>query len=70
MRLWCGVLLRGHLLLRRILQRLGITSLGALTQIPATQIADRFGTAGLRARHLAAGGDEPLNPRRPPEQLE
>lgn len=52
------------------LQRLGITSLGALTELSTAQAADRFGHPGLRARHLAAGGDEPLHPRRQPEQLE
>lgn len=52
------------------LQRLGIVSLGALAEIPATHIADRFGHPGLRARHLAGGGTEPLNPRRQTEQLE
>lgn len=52
------------------LKRLGIATLGDLAAIPATQIADRFGHPGLRARHLAVGGSEPLRPRRPPEQLE
>lgn len=51
------------------LQRLGITSLGALAELSAAQIADRFGHPGLRARRLARGGTEPLNPRPRPEQL-
>lgn len=52
------------------LRRLGIETLGALADLPADQVADRFGRPGLRARHLARGGSEPLNPRHRPEQLE
>ncbi|HEV7769645.1 MAG TPA: hypothetical protein VGO66_03185 [Solirubrobacterales bacterium] len=51
------------------LERLGIETLAALAQISSDQVADRFGSLGLRALHLARGEDEPLRPRRPHEDL-
>jgi hypothetical protein len=51
------------------LSRLGIRSLGALAALPAADVADRFGLLGVRAHELARGGDEPLRPREPREQL-
>ncbi|MGA9859800.1 MAG: hypothetical protein WBQ18_18190, partial [Solirubrobacteraceae bacterium] len=45
------------------LERLGITTLGELTAVPAAALADRFGKAGLLAHELAAGGDSALSPR-------
>jgi protein ImuB len=51
------------------LERLGVTTLGDLTQLPAEAVADRFGETGLRALRLARGADEPLRPRRPHEEL-
>ncbi|MEA2218081.1 MAG: protein ImuB, partial [Solirubrobacteraceae bacterium] len=51
------------------LERLGITTLGALAALPRPAVADRFGRAGLLAYDLARGRDEPLRPRRPGELL-
>ena len=51
------------------LERLGIATLGELAALPDHAVADRFGALGLRARRLAAGADEPLRPRRAPEEL-
>jgi protein ImuB len=45
------------------LERLGIGTLGELTQIPMAALADRFGPAGLLAHELASGGDGVLQPR-------
>lgn len=52
------------------LERLGITTLGALAALPRAAVADRFGKAGLRAQRLAAGEDDPLRPRTAGELLE
>lgn len=52
------------------LERLGITTLGALAALPRAAVADRFGPAGLVARDLARGRDTPLTPRRSGEVLE
>ncbi len=52
------------------LERLGLRTLGELAELPAAAVADRFGKPGLRALGLARGADEPLRPRRPPEQIE
>lgn len=52
------------------LQRLGITTLGALAGLPAAAVADRLGRLGLEARELASGHDRPLRPRIPHEELE
>jgi protein ImuB len=51
------------------LERLGVRTLDELAALPAEAIADRFGEPGLRALRLARGGDEPLLPRKPQEQL-
>jgi protein ImuB len=51
------------------LERLGVTTLGDLTRLPRSAIADRFGRLGLRARDLASGLDSALHPRRPHEEL-
>ncbi len=51
------------------LERLGVATLGELAALPAESIADRFGDPGLRALALARGADEPLRPRRRPEDL-
>jgi protein ImuB len=45
------------------LERLGIRTLGELVTLSPDALADRFGTAGLLARELAAGGDGHLRPR-------
>jgi protein ImuB len=45
------------------LERLGISTLGRLAELPRDAVADRFGRLGLRALRLARGGDEPLRPR-------
>jgi len=45
------------------LERLGVDTLGELAALPATALADRFGTAGLHALELAGGGDGALRPR-------
>ncbi len=45
------------------LERLGIRTLGELAQVPLAALADRFGSAGLRAHELASGGDGVLRPR-------
>jgi protein ImuB len=51
------------------LERLGVETLGQLAALPDAAVADRFGEAGLRALRMARGGDEPLRPRRPHEDL-
>jgi protein ImuB len=51
------------------LERLGIDTLRALARLAADQVADRFGSLGLRALRLARGEDEPLRPRVPHEDL-
>jgi len=51
------------------LGRLGIETLGALRKLTADQIADRFGSRGLRAWWIARGEEEPLRPRVPHEEL-
>jgi protein ImuB len=51
------------------LERLGIRTLGELGALPRGAVADRFGTAGLRAHELARGADRPLRPRRPREEV-
>jgi protein ImuB len=51
------------------LERLGIETLPALARLSADQVADRFGRLGLAALRLARGGDEPLHPRPPNEDL-
>ncbi len=51
------------------LERLGITTLGELAELPPAALADRFGSAGLLAHELSNGGDSSLNPRPPSEYL-
>jgi protein ImuB len=51
------------------LERLGIGTLGALRRLGDDQMADRFGTLGLRALRIARGEEEPLRPRVPHEEL-
>ena len=51
------------------LERLGVRTLGELAALPARDVADRFGAAGLRARELAGGGGKALRPRPPGEVL-
>jgi protein ImuB len=51
------------------LDRLGVTTLGELAALPDSAVADRFGTAGMRALAMARGSDEPLRPRPPREEL-
>jgi protein ImuB len=56
--------------LPEVLERFGIRTLGELTRLPRTALADRFGDAGPLARDLARGRDEPLRPRQVAERLE
>ncbi len=51
------------------LERLGVTTLGELSELPVAALADRFGMAGLHAYELANGGDGALRPRPPSEFL-
>jgi protein ImuB len=51
------------------LERLGVETLGELAALPADAVSDRFGEPGLRALALARGADEPLRPRKRPEEL-
>jgi protein ImuB len=53
---------KGHELVA-VLERLGVKTLGMLAELPSDAVADRFGALGLRARRMARGDDEPLNPR-------
>ncbi|HEY8581757.1 MAG TPA: hypothetical protein VIL49_02385, partial [Capillimicrobium sp.] len=53
------------------LERLGVTTLGAVAALGRGHLADRFGPPGLAAHALALGRDEaPLRPRVPGETLE
>ena len=60
---WTGV----HLV--DTLERLGVATLGELAALPDSAVADRFGTAGMRALAMARGVEEPLRPRPPREEL-
>jgi protein ImuB len=51
------------------MRRLGIETLGDFATLSPAGIADRFGPAGLAALRLARGKEEPLQPRRPHEEL-
>jgi DNA polymerase-4/protein ImuB len=52
----------------RLLERLGLETLGQLAALPGSAVAARFGPAGRRAWELAAGRDgEPVRPRPRPE---
>lgn len=53
------------------LERLGVTTLGAVAALGRAHLADRFGRPGIAAHALARGRDEaPLRPRTPGETLE
>jgi protein ImuB len=60
---------RGAARLVGSLERLGVETLGELARLPKVAVADRFGGLGLRAVELAGGGDTPLRPRKPHEEL-
>ncbi len=45
------------------LTRLGVRTLGELARLGRTELADRFGAAGVRAHRLACGEDAPLRAR-------
>jgi protein ImuB len=52
-----------------LLQRLGITTFGALAELPAVDVLARFGPIGVRAHRIARGVDEePLRPTEPPPE--
>jgi protein ImuB len=51
------------------LERLGIETLRAFSQLSSDQVADRFGPLGLRALRLCHGEEDPLRPRTPHEEL-
>ena len=53
----------------RTLERLGVSTLGELAALPRAALADRFGTAGVEARRLACGEDDPPCPRIAQEPL-
>jgi protein ImuB len=52
------------------LGRLGVRTLGELTELGRPALADRFGAAGVFAHRLACGEDEPLRARLVEERLE
>jgi protein ImuB len=52
------------------LSRLGVRTLGELTRLGRSSLADRFGAAGVLAYGLARGEDSPLRARRAQERLE
>jgi len=52
------------------LERLGITTLGAVAALGRPALTDRFGKPGLRAHGLALGQDTPLRPRIPGETVQ
>jgi hypothetical protein len=66
---WIGLPEREAANLVGTLRKLGIETLEKLAALSPGQVADRFGSAGLRALRLARGGDSPLRPRRPHEEL-
>ena len=51
------------------LERLGVRTLGELSELSPPALADRFGIAGLHAHELAGGGDGALRPRPASEYL-
>jgi protein ImuB len=51
------------------LERLGIETLHAFSQLSCDQVADRFGSLGLRALRLCRGEEQSLRPRTPHEEL-
>jgi protein ImuB len=52
------------------LVRLGVRTLGELVRLGRTELADRFGEAGVSAHGLACGADTPLRERHVEERLE
>lgn len=52
------------------LERLGLTTMGSLTVVGRSTLAERFGPLGERAHDLASGRDLPLSPRLPGDTLE
>ena len=52
------------------LEQLGLDTLGALSRLDRSVLADRFGRSGERAWELARGRDTPLRPRVPGEVLQ
>ena len=46
---------------------LGVTTLGALAELPRDAVISRFGSAGLDAHMLARGADRPVDPRSIPQ---
>jgi protein ImuB len=55
--------------LPRILEQLGIGTLGKLAALGPGAVADRFGATGMLALRLARGEDDAPRPRRPREPL-
>lgn len=51
------------------LERLGLSTLGQLAELPDAAVADRLGPPGLRAQRLARGEEDPLRPRQAPQLL-
>jgi protein ImuB len=52
-----------------LLHRLGITTFGALAELPAVDVLARFGPLGVRVHRIARGvDDEPLRPTEPPPE--
>lgn len=49
------------------LERLGVSSVGAVAALGRAELGERFGAAGLRAHDLACGIEAPLRPRLPGE---
>lgn len=52
------------------LGRLGVRTLGELERLGRSELADRFGAAGVFAQRLACGEDTPLRPRPAEERLQ
>lgn len=54
-----------------LLHRLGVHTLGRLTEVPEADLSARFGPEGVAAHRLARGDDDrPLSTRRPPPDLD
>ena len=54
-----------------LLLRLGLSTLGAIAALPASDMVGRFGAEGAIVHRLASGGDDrPLDARSPPADLE
>ena len=50
-------------------ERLGVRTLGELSELPTASVFERFGHPGLRALDLSHGHDSAVVPRRPPEPV-